>query len=86
MKQKKSGAVGEVALKLDVSKAYDRVDWGFLKNQMLQMGFSRKWISWIMLCVSTVSYSVNFNGQQVGPIKPWRGLRQGDPMSQCHLI
>lgn len=81
MKQKKGGEVGEVALKLDVSKAYDRVDWGFLRNQMLQMGFTRKWISWIMLCVSTVSYLVNFNGQQVGPIKPSRGLRQGDPLS-----
>lgn len=34
-----------------------------------------------MLCVSTVSYSVNFNGFQVGPIKPKRGLRQCDPLS-----
>lgn len=70
-----------MALKLDVSKAYDRVDWGFLKNQMRRMGFSGKWIAWIMLCVSTVSYSVCFNGDQIGPIIPKRGLRQGDPLS-----
>ncbi|WOG84407.1 hypothetical protein DCAR_0103590 [Daucus carota subsp. sativus] len=81
MKQKKGGNKGEVALKLDVSKAYDRVDWSFLQYQMIQMGFSRKWIDWIMLCISTVSYSVNFNGEQIGPISPTRGLRQGDPLS-----
>lgn len=45
------------------------------------MGFSERWIDWIMLCVSTVSYSVNFNGSQIGPIIPRRGLRQGDPLS-----
>lgn len=78
MKQKKSGHEGEVALKLDVSKAYDRVSWSFLRNQLIKMGFSTKWISWIMLCVTTVSYSVSFNGSQVGPIIPKRGLRQGD--------
>ncbi|KAL8158345.1 hypothetical protein AgCh_002874 [Apium graveolens] len=81
MKQKKRGSEGEVALKLDVSKAYDRVDWGFLRNQMQRMGFSKKWMDWIMLCVTTVSYSINFNGAQIGPITPRRGLRQGDPLS-----
>lgn len=81
MKQKKRGAEGVVALKLDVSKAYDRVDWEFLQHQMEQMGFSKKWIDWVMLCVTTVSYTVNFNSDQVGPISPRRGLRQGDPLS-----
>lgn len=45
------------------------------------MGFSKVWIKWIMLCVTTVSYSVCFRGSQVGPITPRRGLRQGDPSS-----
>lgn len=81
MKQKKKGAEGVVALKLDVSKAYDRVDWGFLMHQMKQLGFDNKWITWMQLCVTTVSYTVNFNGTQIGPINPSRGLRQGDPLS-----
>lgn len=45
------------------------------------MGFSEVWIKWIMLCVTTVSYSVSFNGTTIGPILLTRGLRQGDPIS-----
>lgn len=81
MKRNNNNNNREVALKLDVSKAYDRVDCGYLKMQMKKMDFSNKWIGSIMLCVSKVSYSVCFNGDQVGPIVPKRGLRQGDPLS-----
>lgn len=81
MKQRRKGMEGELALKLDVSKAYDRVKWDFLKHQIEQIGFSEKWIDWVMMCVSTVVYSINLNGAQVGPIFPKRGLRQGDPLS-----
>lgn len=70
-----------VALKLDISKAYDRVDWGYLKKRMQAMGFCSKWVSWMMMCVSTISYEVCFNGTNIGPINPSRGIRQGDPLS-----
>lgn len=81
MKRKNRGLEGEVALKLDISKAYDRVDWRYLQKRMKVMGFSDKWIKWVMLCVTTVSYMINFNGHLVGPIVPSRGLRQGDLLS-----
>lgn len=81
MKRMRRGAEREVALKLDVSKAYDRVDWSYLRKRLIQMGFESKWINWIFLCVTTVSYSVGVNGVSVGPIIPRRGLRQGDPLS-----
>ncbi|KAL8134372.1 hypothetical protein AgCh_009411 [Apium graveolens] len=81
MKRKNRGSEGEVALKLDISKAYDRVDWRYLQKRMKVMGFSDKCIKWIMLCVIYVSYMINFNGKLVGPIVPSRGLRQGDPLS-----
>jgi hypothetical protein len=48
---------------------------------MLKMGFARKWVSWVMTCIRTVSYSVLVNGSLVGSIKPTRGIRQGDPIS-----
>lgn len=81
MKQKKSGSEGEVALKLDISKAYDRVEWVYLRQRLTRMGFEDKFIRWVMLCVTTVQYQVGFNGRTVGPISPKRGLRQGDPLS-----
>lgn len=81
MRGNKRGQEGEVALKLDISKAYDRVNWVYLKHRMQALGFCSKWINWIMRCVTTVSYDVCFNGMSVGPINLNRGLRQGDPLS-----
>ena len=72
---------GFMALKLDTSKAYDRVEWIFLKSILLKMGFQESWVALIMECVSTVSYSILVNGEPKGLIRPTRGLRQGLPLS-----
>jgi hypothetical protein len=69
------------AYKLDLAKAYDRVDWSYLEHVLEKLGFHRIWVQWIMACVTTVCYRVRFNGILLDPIQPTRGLRQGDPLS-----
>ncbi|GAU12587.1 hypothetical protein TSUD_131970 [Trifolium subterraneum] len=70
LKRKTKGRRGELALKIDISKAYDKVDWGFLRGVMTRTGFTDVWIRWVMMCVSSVNYSVLMNYDRVGHISP----------------
>ena len=82
LEEQKRGLENEMALKLDMSKAYDRVEWNFLWFILEKFGFDSRWIMWIRELVTTVSYSIIVEaGQPYGFFKPNRGIRQGDPLS-----
>lgn len=71
------GKFGFMALKFDISKAYDMVEWEFLHAVMTKMGFHSKWINRIMRCINSVSYSIVINGSPQTTFQVTRGIRQG---------
>ena len=75
MKNNCTGKKCFMALKLDMSKAYDRMEEIFLKKILLKMVFQESWVALIMECINTVSYSILVNGESKGLIQPTRGLR-----------
>ena len=70
-----------MVVKLDISKAYDQVEWVFLQKVMLKLGLDEKWVQLAMETVCTATYSVLINGEPKGFVAPTRGIKQGDSMS-----
>jgi len=70
-----------LVLKLDLSKAYDRVNWDMLRMILCQIGMPFGVMKWIMACVSSTNYVVLVNGSPTNFFRAGRGLRQGCPLS-----
>lgn len=81
IQRKWGSALKKMILKLDMSKAYDIVEWNFLECMMRKLGFNNRWVDLILDCISTVFFSVKVRGSAIGFITPSRGLRQRDPLS-----
>lgn len=76
----KKGKYGWFALKLDLEKAYDRMEWSFLKNCLLALDVDQHSITMIMNRVANASSTILVNGKKTESFIHSRGLRQGDPV------
>nr|GEX39170.1 RNA-directed DNA polymerase, eukaryota, reverse transcriptase zinc-binding domain protein [Tanacetum cinerariifolium] len=72
--------------KIDFEKAFDIVSWDFSLQVMQFMGFSEKWMKWILGCLYSATSSVLINGSPTREFNIKRSLRQGDPLSPFLFI
>ena len=75
MKRRKKGKIFSCAIKLDMMKAYDRVEWHFLEAMLLRLGFPGSLVRLIMKCVTSIRFSMRVNGELLPYFTSSRGLR-----------
>jgi hypothetical protein len=74
-----------VVIKIDLSKAFDRVNWLYIRMLLIHLGFRLVFVNWIMACLNSVSFSILLNGSATAFFQAERGIRQGCPLSPLTL-
>ena len=73
-------------MKIDLPKAFDSVNWKFLKELMEHMRFPSQFVAWVMGCITSVTYRIHVNGQIGEVFKGGSGLKHGDPLSPFFFV
>jgi hypothetical protein len=68
-------------LKIDLAKAFDRIEWSFVLDALRSKGYHGHFIKLVHTCISTTSFSINVNGEAEENFQATRGIRQGCPLS-----
>lgn len=78
--------IDAAVLKIDLQKAYDCIDSGFIRCLLAKIGLRREMINWIMVCIENVNYAININNIPSPYFLAERGLRQGCPLAPIIFI
>lgn len=73
-------------MNVNFEKAYDNVDWGFLKYILTRSGFGANWVRCMLACVYNSTTSVLVNGSPTSDFALEKGLKQGDLLSPFLFI
>ena len=79
--RRKKGRIGQMAIKVDLEKAYDRLSWDFIYETLREFGLPTILVRLIMECITTATMQLLWNGEITESFTPSRGIRQGDPIS-----
>jgi hypothetical protein len=75
-----------VVVKIDLSKAFDQVNWLYLRMFLIHLGFVLDFTNWVMGCMTSVSFSILLNCSSSSFFQAERGLHQGFPLSPLLIL